>query len=70
MSDNWISVEERLPEAFVTVIVCDAAPHTIVEVGAGYMREPGKWSAYPLCHKIVVTHWQPLPAPPKREGEK
>jgi hypothetical protein len=70
VSDNWISVEERLPTAWITVLLCAVEDDGTQLVGAGFMRTPGGWTAFPFHHGLLVTHWQPLPAPPKREGEK
>ena len=53
--DRWISVEDRLPEERKCVLVCD-----------------GKWTWISWIYKgewhggfCTVTHWQPLPYPPK-----
>ena len=65
---EWISVEERLPEEFETVLVfCDTGVRTFQCVSE--MIEPNgkRWSA--VCG-FLVTHWMPLPMPPKGdEGE-
>lgn len=63
---EWISVKERLPEECEDVLV--------------YLGE-GKIDVCRLIHNMFwgasgalydlgdVTHWQPLPEPPKEEGE-
>jgi hypothetical protein len=75
---GWISVEERLPENYGPVLVaCEgltiggAAPIAIGSYGGGF------WSladADGTCYltkymHVVVTHWMPLPEPPKKGGE-
>ena len=63
---RWIPVEERLPEAFVPVIVCrEGAPGVrIVEQGH---RDVGCWWKVYGTRTKHVTHWLPLPAGPEVE---
>lgn len=70
-SDGWISVNDRLPEegkeclvftkALIPVVSC-LHPHSI-EVDE---IEDGNWLLN--SSRTVVTHWQPLPEPPKKGG--
>lgn len=73
---RWIPVEERLPEENVTVLAFNADPHAEKYVLARYRvvvhfgycwcqfdQEYDSWCA--SCWK--VTHWMPLPSPPKEE---
>ena len=57
---EWIPVTERLPEAFVPVIVCrDGAPgERIVEQGH---KDVGDWWKVYGTRTKRVTHWMPLP---------
>lgn len=74
---RWIPVEERLPEENVTVLAFNADPHAEKYVLARYRvvvhfgycwcqfdQEYDSWCA--SCWK--VTHWMPLPSPPKEEA--
>ncbi len=71
---KWISVEERLPD--VEVLAANFAPGTYgyKEYIIGYVSgekctEPGKCHAendYEILYN--VTHWMPLPEPPKEEA--
>lgn len=61
---NWISVKDRLPEnSKLTYVLCfdnDSG------VWLGYY-EDGFWPTDEGCIRGVVTHWMPLPEPPKDE---
>lgn len=58
---HWIPVTERLPELCVPVIVC--RDDGKVEQGV-YFTSNGWWKVFGARTKRV-THWQPLPEPPK-----
>ena len=68
---KWISVDERLPER--EVLAANFAPKTYgyKEYIIGYVSrgtEPGKCYAendYEILYN--VTHWMPLPLPPKED---
>lgn len=51
---EWISVEERLPSEGVLVIVWDGKYYDIVLMGEHNFHTEEN-----------VTHWMPLPEPPK-----
>lgn len=55
---HWIPVTERLPEPGVMVLVFDIDE----DIGIDYRQTRYTWSCYSECE---VTHWMPLPAPPK-----
>lgn len=64
-TSHWISVNERLPKAFELVIVCRAgAEKGTVKVEYGYLDVNGWWKVYGTRTKHV-THWMPMPEPPK-----
>lgn len=65
---KWISVKERLPEEGEIVLACvKCAPDNHLEVrqASRWCDEAGGWGIYEGC----VTHWMPLPTPPKEETE-
>ena len=66
--NEWVSVEERLPEEKQRVIVrCER-----VGTSVGWILW-GNWMADIGPDAGKVTHWMPLPAPPDRrppEGEE
>lgn len=69
LSQQWISVEDRLPEEAGYYVVYDAG---LYEVNTyyyldGFFRErKGRLE----LDKEIVTHWQPLPTPPINEPIK
>ena len=56
---EWISVKERLPEKWQDIIAYDAKNQ---EIHLAYMTEDA-WVGVRMNGK--VTHWMPLPQPPK-----
>ena len=69
---QWISVEDRLPEAWkneeddTLINYMIYSPYFGVDIG-NYHKEAGTW----LCMGLpcTVTHWMPLPGAPE-EGDK
>lgn len=64
---EWISVEERLPKRMEPVLVCvKGYLKKHIMVASEMLEENGaRWSA---CAGFTVTHWMPLPEPPKMKG--
>lgn len=63
--NEWISVEERLPEAGTPVLISAHGWIDRAELSGGMF-----WSQHPIfCYgeygRPDVTHWMPLPDPPK-----
>ena len=63
---KWISVQERLPKAFEPVIVCRKIGGGEVKVEQGHKDVTDWWKVYGTRTK-QVTHWMPLPKPPRDE---
>ena len=78
--DGWISVEERLPKEngnYIVYVQDENSPNgegvwyenivTLVEYAFG------DWTWYENSNEYditdIVTHWMPLPEPPRMEGE-
>ena len=60
---KWISVKERLPESSKNVLAYKS-------YGQGYMVASyfdGKWFPPDGIQFPVITHWMPLPEPPKEK---
>ena len=62
---EWISVEERLPDEFVSVLVCIPSENPLPTVKEAYLAN-GAWATkMAIFFMEEVTHWMPLPEPPK-----
>ena len=65
---KWIPVSERLPKKFVTVLVQMPLEEPCPTVTWGFLTDSGLWHAnFFDREKDEVTHWMPLPQPPKGE---
>lgn len=71
---EWISVKERLPENGIDVLVHDAFGDPTISIStAAYSNVDGKWIDYlgnDHNYQSDITHWMPLPTPPKNNPEK
>lgn len=74
---GWVSVDDRLPEQYVEVLVAfDGITLPSTGQYTGNARDVNGWS-YPSENfgstdkgtDPIVTHWQPLPAPPAQREE-
>lgn len=64
---EWISVKDRLPKAFLPVIVCREKGKGEYVVEQGYKDVMDWWKVFGTRTKNV-THWMPMPEPPKEEA--
>ena len=65
--NEWVSVEERLPEGHVQVLMWSAKGN-IAEAGSYYNKN--FWVYSEIGDGYIaddITHWMPLPEPPKKE---
>jgi hypothetical protein len=68
VGSKWIPVTERLPEPFVSVLVQMPGEEPFLTVREGFISNDGIWqSAMFRREPGEVTHWQPMPQPPKGE---
>ena len=65
---EWISVKDRLPEPFVSVLVQMPGEEPFPTVREGFISNDGIWqSAMFRREPGEVTHWKPMPQPQKGE---
>ena len=65
---KWISVDDRLPQPFVSVLVHMPGEEPCPTVREGFISNDGIWqSAMFRREPGEVTHWKPMPQPPKGE---
>ena len=70
---EWISVKDGLPALHFEVLVCNG--HGVVRSGYYSYRKDCKgqylwaYGRYPkVAYANDITHWMPLPEPPKMDG--
>ena len=66
---NWISVKDRLPESALGNYIACLENEAVMELAFSDINE--RWwslSAGDVPEENKVTHWMPLPEPPK-EGK-
>jgi hypothetical protein len=64
---QWISVKDRLPNRNTNVLAwikCGTSEYVFIETASG---DPSVCSGWKHYNKDQVTHWMPLPEPPKEE---
>lgn len=66
--DGWISVKDRMPEEFTSVIVHVPGENQWSTVREAYFARGGWCTRIGIFSTDDVTHWMPLPEPPK-EGK-
>ena len=68
---KWIPVSERLPDHFGTFLVAIDEVHGENRVSvdaADFDLSEKRWSTFGyFCAGFKITHWMPLPEPPKGE---
>lgn len=61
---KWIPVTERLPKAYERVMVATERGDVLMDC---ISKRYGKWCMEHFDIDTMVTHWMPLPEPPKGE---
>lgn len=61
----WIPVTKRLPDEFVSVLVCIPSEHPLPLVKEAYMANNWWTTKFGVYKQSEITHWMPLPEPPK-----
>ena len=61
---RWIPVSERLPEDGRQVLAC-------TKKGKAFSAHYDHfWGCWGVSHTVEITHWMPLPEPPKKDTVK
>lgn len=63
--DGWIPATERLPEEFVSVLVHIPGESPLPTVKETYLAGRQWYTRFDIYTSEEVTHWMPLPEPPK-----
>lgn len=67
-AQEWISVDDRLPEFCVSVLArCFYNGKWRTLVCHTSKEHAGEWYTDEVCQWVKVTHWMPLPELPKGE---
>ena len=61
---EWISVKDRLPEKWEDVLICNC--YSEVDTDMIWENPSGSFEFY--FEGGNVTHWMPLPEPPKEDA--
>ena len=65
---EWVSVDDRLPESGVSVLArCFYHGKWTTLVCHTSKENAGQWYTDEVCQWVKVTHWMPIPQPPKGE---
>lgn len=69
MKQEWISVKDRLPEKYDKFLVLSSFPNDyIIGVRTSYFHPNYKKLGFTTGFDVdQVTHWMPLPEPPKED---
>lgn len=64
---RWIPVAERLPQNYISVLVYLPGEKPLPTVHEAYIGGDGEWHSSVVygVENEDVTHWMPLPEPPK-----
>lgn len=68
---QWISVHERLPDRYVTVLAWAKLGNGDALAGRAYYRSHFKcWAFEDYSEIVTVTHWMPMPHGPDEAAKK
>lgn len=69
---RWIPVTERLPQNYISVLVYLPGERPLPTVHEAYIGGDGEWHSSVVygVENEDVTHWMPLPEPPKENDNE
>ena len=67
---QWIPVEERLPQNYISVLVYIPTEEPLPMVHEAYIGDDGEWhsSVFYGIENEDVTHWMTMPKTPKEDA--
>lgn len=66
--DGWISVKDRLPDRSGNYLVYTSIEGRSIIKTSYWMASTQTWLGVEACSVLIrITHWMPLPEPPKEE---
>lgn len=66
MVPRWVSVDERMPEDNDDVLIVCRSKYGLYNIDIGYYNGE---QIVRLVGREEVTHWMPLPEPPKEDSK-
>lgn len=71
LTPAWIPAAERLPNKYADVLVfLRSLDGKASGYSVDYLKLSGNWHKAENTWKYSVTHWMPLPEPPKEENDE
>ena len=64
--NEWVSVEEKLPEKDGSYLVHSGKSNTVY--AAHFWKRDGRWSG--KSKNLFITHWMPMPELPERSNNE
>lgn len=67
---RWVPVEESLPQNYISVLVYTPTAEPLPMVHEAYIGDDGEWHSSVVygVDNEDVTHWMPMPEPPKEDA--
>jgi len=62
---EWISVDDHLPDDAAVIIHAKTMDEDKPLITVAWHESEFGWSLLPECFIPAITHWMPLPEPPK-----
>lgn len=64
---EWISVKDRLPNEEMVLVSAASVDAEKPYMSISYYDKTAGWCLVPMLWIDSITHWMPLPDPPKEE---